>query len=151
MAFSGAVYTVSLQADDETSETASQLQGTYREEDPGVCRRDDGEFYLLRVEDVPGVSVTAEPGWCFASDQEGKSRLAWAACPDASQPAEAGSLAEAEDGLQGAAVPAPLTVAQTEAPQRPEESRPVDCLCGAAEAAYEALTHPDTQRCIQVT
>lgn len=132
MAFSGAACTVSLQADDETSETASRPLGTCREEDPGVCRRDDGEFYLLRVEDVPGVSMTAEPGvsvtaeigWYFA--QEGKSRD--------------------DDHPTG-----PPEVAQTEAPQRPEESRPVDCLCGAAEAAYEALTHPDTQRCIQLT
>lgn len=152
MAFSGAVYKVFLQAGAETSNTVSQLQGTYREENGGVFRRDDGEFYLLWVDDVPGLNVASEPGWCFANDLSGRSRLAWAASQDAAGPAEVGWLAEAEDGWQGTAAPAPLTVAQTVAPRRPEEDgRPLDCLLSAAEAAYEALTHPDTQQCIQQT
>ncbi|CAK0869677.1 unnamed protein product [Prorocentrum cordatum] len=150
MALSGAVCTVSVQADLETSGTLSRLQGTYREESPGVYRREDGEFYLLRVEDVPGLKAAAEPGWCFASDLSGKARLAWAASQGAAQPAEAGWLAEAEDGWQGAAAPVPLTVAHTEAPRSPEDdARPLDCLLGALEATYEALTHPDTQQCMQ--
>lgn len=151
MAFSGAVHTVFAQADDETSQFVSQLQGTYTEESAGVFRRGDGKFYLLRVEDVPGLGAAAEPGWCFAGDASGRHRLAWAASQDADQPVEVGWLAEAEDGWQGAAVPAPLTVARAGAPHGPEEdARPVDCLFGAAEAAYGALTHPDTQQCVQL-